>query len=206
MTPNESLQAAQAAWEAAHERHEAARLNLADAERHLASLEERLASGGGGEIVPDDLTRARAAVDHARLSLRGTEGPLAPLYEAVQVAEADVALDAVASRLRELAGPVASALDGVRAALEPYATAVGAFDSYVQGLGDVGAWMGRSPRFEQSRGRYPRLDGVVLAPCHGDALMAATVLPFFETIKAPSFLRDELKVLAAGVRPLPEEA
>jgi hypothetical protein len=199
-----TLTEAQTALDAAQANYGTA-VGAAHATRSAAdNLRQRVASGRGADVLPDQIAAADQAADHAALVVQGAVNAMAGLEDGVQTAQADALCDEIIATLPTLGTTVSASLDAVADAISTYVTSVLDFNAYTTGavtrLDHLGA---ASSRARRPRHGFPTVDHVDVAPLHGDRHLVAATLAPLRALGAPAYYLTEAKTVARAASTIP---
>jgi hypothetical protein len=168
-----------------------------DARALLDRMVATIASGEG-DVTPDDLARARAAVEHAELALPGAQRRVQESADALRQAEADDACDRILSGLRARGAALVGTYEPLIKALAAFARAAAEYDGFVtQALQDPRLDTA-SPRVHRERNASPKIDGTAVQRCRPTSQLCTLLVPALRELRAPQSFVEEVRMHGAG--------
>ncbi|MGA3149454.1 MAG: hypothetical protein ABSF33_18580 [Acidimicrobiales bacterium] len=197
------LDNAMADLDAAQAVHAARQVEANATAAHAAALRAQVASGTGLAVSASAIGEADDAALHAGLALQGAAVPLAGLAAAVTLAKSNAVCDGISETLPLLGRRMLDSLQAVEAALQEYTVAANVYDDFaanaVVNLDVTGL---TSERISRPRYGVPSVDGLSIAPVHGDRLLASVTVKTYEALRStPAFAIREQKLLASSAIP-----
>lgn len=190
-----ALDEAQAAWRAADEGVRNARVRLDDVVASIAA--------GHGDATPDDLAKARTAVEHAELVAPGAQRRVQECSQVLEQLESDAVCDSILADLRARGTALAGTFDAVLDALVTFTAAAAAYDAVVGRALQDSRLSGANPRVERQRHGPVRIDGVAIQRSRPASQLCRIVAPAFRELGAPQRFVEEIRMHAAGAPTLP---
>ena len=176
--------------------------HLQEAQRHLNGVIDRI-TAADGTTTPDDLSRAKAAVEHAELALPATEQAMHEARERLRAEEIEIACSKRVGEIRHRGSLVSDTLPPLEAALAAFAEAALAYDQTVrQALNDP-AVTNDNPRVSCGPYTRTRIDDVFVESCRPTGQLCRLLAPALRQLGAPQSLVGELKMHAAGAPDIP---